>query len=111
MKAVLDSFLIRVFFIIIQFNIDIYEPKLVLCLPNPNLPLYKFVLIQIYMIVCPDPAAFIAYICHEFKGFICIILHKCKCNLEEMLVQKGEMTEDEILKIIALICLPLENLH
>jgi hypothetical protein len=60
------------------------------------------------MIVCPDPAAFIAYICHEFRGFICIILHKCKCNLEEMLLKKGQISEEEILKIIAMFCLALD---
>jgi serine/threonine protein kinase len=28
-----------------------------------------------------------------------------------MLVQKGDISEEEILKFIAMICLPLENLH
>ena len=53
----------------------------------------------------------IADIVKDTDGFVCIILHKCKCNLEEMLVQKGEISEEEILKFIAMICLPLENLH
>jgi hypothetical protein len=45
------------------------------------------------------------------NGYICIILYKSKCNLEEELVEKGEMSEKEILKIISMICLPLSYVH
>jgi eukaryotic-like serine/threonine-protein kinase len=38
-------------------------------------------------------------------------MHKCKCNLEEMLLKKGQISEEEILKIIAMFCLPLDNIH
>jgi len=38
-------------------------------------------------------------------------MHKCKCNLEEMLLKKGQISEEEILKIIAMFCLPLDYIH
>jgi serine/threonine-protein kinase len=53
----------------------------------------------------------VADIIKDPEDCICIIMHKCKCNLEEMLLKKGQISEEEILKIIAMFCLPLDNIH
>jgi len=47
------------------------------------------------------------------EGFICLIMHKYKCSLEEILQEyiRGEMSEEEILRIIAMIGLSLSYIH
>jgi hypothetical protein len=39
------------------------------------------------------------------EGFICLIMHKYKCSLEDIIQEyiRGEMSEEEILRIIAMI--------
>ena len=53
----------------------------------------------------------IADIIKDPNDYFCIILNKSQLNLEDLIIENGKITENEILKIISMICLPLNNIH